>query len=70
MYTYQNPIIQDSPTDTLYNIQSVMSVLQEYYSAVDLPLRDQDQNVSSGIHWIIRCVDNALQYEIERIRLA
>lgn len=67
MEAYQNPIIQDNPTDTLYYVQSVLAVLQEFYCAVDLPQRDQDKNVCCGLHWILRCSDNALDFEIERL---
>lgn len=48
MQNYQNPIIQDSTTDTLFYAQSVLAVLQEYYAAVNLPQRDQEENVKIG----------------------
>jgi hypothetical protein len=66
MKDYQNPIIQDNPIDTLYYAQSVLSVLQEFYSAVDLPQRDQDKNICCGLYWILKCTGNAIGYEIER----
>lgn len=69
MQNYQNPIIQDSTTDTLFYAQSVLAVLQEYYAAVNLPQRDQEENVSCGLHWILRCVDNVLEFEIKRLSL-
>ena len=68
MERYQNPIIQDDPADTLYHVKSVLSVLQEYYTSTDLHERTLSEEVSCGLYWILKCSDNALEFEIKRTK--
>jgi len=68
MSSDRNPIIQDDPADTLYYVQCVMVALQEYYCAVDLPDRSQCPMVYTGLYWILKCSDEALGYERERVK--
>lgn len=68
METHQNPIIQDNPSDTLSNVQAILTTLQEFYCAADLSQRSPDENVFCGLYWILRCTDNAIDYEIQRLK--
>lgn len=66
MPKHQNPLIQENPLETMYNVRSILSTLQEFYSASDLPDREQTEETYCGLYWILKCADHALEYEIER----
>ncbi len=67
MPTYQNPLIEDDPADTIYNARSVLAAIQEYYCAKDLPNREQSEMVYTGLFWMLKIADEALAYEAERV---
>lgn len=66
MPTYKNPLIQNDSADTLYNLRSILAVLQEFYCAKDIADREQEEITYTGLFWILKCVDNALAFEEER----
>ena len=68
MPIYKNPLIEDDPSDTLYNARSVLAALQDYYCATDLPSREQDEIVYTGLFWILKFGDDALAFEAERVK--
>jgi len=68
MCRYQNPLIEDDPSDTLYNARSVLAALQDYYCATDLSNREQDEIVYTGLFWILKLADDALAFESERVK--
>ncbi|MFT7559154.1 MAG: hypothetical protein ACI93R_001059 [Flavobacteriales bacterium] len=66
MSAFTNPLIQDDPVDTMSYVRSVLCTLQDFYVAIDMPDKAQGKDTYCGLYWILKCADNALEFEIER----
>lgn len=64
-----NPLIDQHPVDTLIHIQSVLSFIQEYTArATEEPgITPYEARINTGLFTILKTVNDALHYEIERL---
>jgi hypothetical protein len=67
MQTYHNPLIQNDTIDTLNHVGNVITFLQEYHLASSHPEATQQEGTHSGLFWILRCVNQALECEIAKL---
>ena len=67
MNTYQNLLIQHDTIDTLANIEKVIKFLYEYHLASSHPDSTVQEDTHSGLFWILRSIDQALEYEIKKM---
>ncbi len=67
MNTYRNPLIQDNPADTLSNIGQVITFLQDYHLSSSEPDSPQQSDVHSGLFWVLRSVNQAVEFELARL---
>lgn len=67
MSDYQNPLIQDDTIDTLAHVEKVITFLYEYHLASSHPEATQQEDTHSGLFWILRCVNQALECEIAKL---
>ncbi len=70
MNTYRNPLIQDNPADTLTNIEQVINFLQDYHLTHSQPDSPQQSDTHSGLFWVLRSVNQAIEFELERLDTA
>lgn len=64
-----NPLIDQHPVDTLVHIQSVISFLQEYTSqnTCKMGISPKESRIHTGHYAVLKLVNDALEYEIERL---
>lgn len=67
MNTYRNPLIEQSPIDTLMNIEQVVTFLEDYHLINSQPDAPDQANTHNGLFWILRTVNQAIEFEIERM---
>lgn len=64
-----HPLIDEQPVDTLAHIQTMLRFAQEstIKAAVDTQLTAHQKQVYSKINGLLRMINEALDYEIERL---
>lgn len=67
MDTYQNLLIQNDTIDTLANIEKVIKFLYEYHLANSHPEATEQEDIHSGLFWVLRGIGQALEYELEKL---
>jgi NADPH-dependent 7-cyano-7-deazaguanine reductase QueF len=63
----KNPLIEQSPEDTLVNIHSVLLFVQEFHAESEFNENTDNRIYYSGLSLIIKCVNEALYYEMDRL---
>jgi hypothetical protein len=68
MNTYRNPLIQNDTIDTLTHIEKVITFLQDYHLVNSLPEAPAQQvDTHSGLFWVLSYVNQAIEFEVERL---
>lgn len=64
-----NPLIDQHPVDTLIHIQATLAFIQDYISknTEDSDNTPHQARVHTGHHTLLRIVNDALDYEIDRL---
>jgi hypothetical protein len=63
-----NPIIQERTLDTLAHTHDILTFLQAFFSSNDFPSTAYERSVHLGIFWILDCTQQALMFEMERLK--
>jgi hypothetical protein len=61
----RNPLIETSPEDTLLNLHTVLTLVHDLHNHDQFI--DMKNNKSIAISLILKCTNDALEYEIARI---
>lgn len=64
-----NPLIDQHPVDTLIHVQATLTFIQDYISknTEDNDNTPHQARVHTGHHTLLRIVNDALDYEIDRL---
>ncbi|TDF35520.1 hypothetical protein EYS14_19065 [Alteromonadaceae bacterium M269] len=65
--TDRNPLIEATPEDTLLNIHSVLTLIQELHGNPDFSSMPNSRIGHCGLALILKCTNEALNYEIGRL---
>ncbi|MCG8482157.1 MAG: hypothetical protein MJA31_02515 [Clostridia bacterium] len=63
----ENPVIQGEPVDTIFNVGTMLTFIQNCYMATELPERFNEEDHNMGFLLILDCIKHALEYERNRI---
>jgi hypothetical protein len=63
----RNPLIEISTEDTLLNIHSVLVFIQEFHNNDEFSSTKSGRIDHCGISLILKCANEALNYEIDRL---
>lgn len=63
----RNPLIENSPEDTLLNIHSVLVFMQEFHAESEFDQTPDNKINHSGLSLILKCTNEALYYEMDRL---
>ncbi|MEJ2417987.1 MAG: hypothetical protein P8Y45_13885 [Exilibacterium sp.] len=64
-----HPLIDDQPVDTLSHVQTMLAFVQEFAAKAteDAQLTPHEIRVHAGLYALLKVVNEALDYEIERL---
>jgi len=72
MHSSDNPLIATDTYTTLLHAKSVISFLQDFYCLGDIPGKKPprciDEEVYTGLYFIMNMLNQALSFEIERLQ--
>jgi hypothetical protein len=63
----RNPLIEDNTEETLLNIHSVLTFIRELHTDNALDENPNDKIHHIGLSLILKCTNDALYYEIDRL---
>ncbi|TDF39831.1 hypothetical protein EYS14_10065 [Alteromonadaceae bacterium M269] len=66
--TERNPLIETHPEDTLINLHTVVTLIQDLHTNDQfMDLLSDNKNMHIALSLILKCTNDALEYEISRI---
>jgi hypothetical protein len=68
MENMDNPIIQERTIDTLAHTHDILTFLQALFSSNEFSSTAYERSVHLGIFWILDCTQQALMFEMERLK--
>jgi hypothetical protein len=67
--TDRNPLIEKNPEDTLLNLHTVLTLVHDLHSHDQFIEIQSQKNMNIAISLILKCTNDALEYEMNRIEL-
>ena len=66
MDKHKNPLITDTPSDTLHKAHCMLVMLEGIYASCDHQWLEEP-SICTGIHAVLQCANGAITYELERL---